>query len=119
MIDTNLAKELEEFVRYKAPGLVLTLQENPGFGSTTLGLGVKVDLKRLISGHSTPEQVGAEVVDMIAEVQKATVTAIGMEEYVRQRELAVLDRLQERLHTGDAYTDRVNELNEARRELGG
>lgn len=113
----NIQHEIEEFIRLKAPGLDLFVQENPAFSSTTLGLGLKIDLKRLIPDASPDEYIGEQVMDMLAEVQKATVTAIGLEEYVRSRELAVLERLQARIEAGFPAGD--DPIEAIRQELGG
>lgn len=121
MIDKIVIEEINAFLRFKAPGLTLTVQDNPAFNSTTLGIGVKIDLTRLISNDVPTTKVGEVVVEMIAEVQKAAVTAIGMELYIRERELAVLARLQERINTGyiDGKPSYGDPLEEAYRELGG
>lgn len=116
--------EIEQFLRQKAPGLRLTFQENPAFDSLTLGLGLKVDHKQLVGNQqiaANPKIIGDYVMKMLAEVQKAAVTAIGLEEYVRERELAVLDRLQERLDTGyiDGKPSTGDPLQEERQALGG
>lgn len=121
MIDPIVRQEIEAFLRAKAPGLTLTVRDNPAFDSTTLGIGVKIDLTRLISNNVPTTRVGEVVIEMLAEVQKAAVTAIGMEEYIRERELAVLERLQERINTGyiDGKPSYGDPIEEAYRELGG
>lgn len=121
MIDPIVQEEINAFLRNKAPGLQLTTQDNPAFDSTTLRLGLVIDLSRLIGNDVPTTKIGEVVIEMLTEVQKAAVTAIGMEEYVRSRELAVLDRLRQRLDTGyiDGKPATGDPLDEAYRELGG
>lgn len=119
-MDANLKQELESFIRLKAPGLTLTVQENPAFNSVTLGLGLKIDLKNLLpeAEMHNPRAIGSRIASMLAEVQKATVTAIGLEEYIRERELAVLDRIQERLDHPEDWNGK-DPISQGREELGG
>lgn len=112
----RVEKEIEDFVRSKAPGMTVTFQDNPALDSVTLGLGVVIELKRLKSNRTSDQEFGFEVMDMLAEVQKAAVTAIGLEEYIRERELAVLDRLAERIETRFEDGDPIAAIRE---ELGG
>lgn len=121
MIEQVVIDEINAFLHHKAPGLTLDLQDNPAFDSTTLRLGVKVELTKLISNSLNATEVGTTVVDMLAEVQKAAVTAIGLEGYIRSRELAVLDRLRERVeeNIGTISKDGIDPIEAAYRELGG
>lgn len=121
----GLQRELQDFILHKAPGLSVSFQENPAFNSVTLGLSLKVDHKQLISeqaiAQSQGRAVGDKLMEMLAEVQKAVVTAIGLEEYVRERELAVLDRLSGKIeeNLGTISKDGIDPIRQAREELGG
>lgn len=92
--------EIEEFLRQKAPGLTLTRKDNPAFNSTTLTMSLSIEQTRLIGDHVEDKAFGAKIIEMLTDIQKAAVTAIGLEEYVRSRQQEVLTMLQERVEAG-------------------
>jgi hypothetical protein len=96
-MDRQVRSEIEQFLRAKAPGLVLTMTDNPAFDSTTIKLTLSVEQTRLVSNQTPDREVGEKIVEMLAEVQKAAVTSIGLEEYVRTRQVEVLEDVRQQV----------------------
>lgn len=110
----RVEQEIEAFIASKAPGIEVSFQDNPAFNSTTIRLSLNIQLSKLVGQSANPEKLGATAITALAEVQKAAVTAIGLEEYMRERELAVLDRLKDRLMQPNPQTA----FDEAVKDLG-
>lgn len=92
--------QLSAFVKDLAPGLELQMEQVDMFDSTVLRVGLRVDGNATLTNHAVlqggDEYVAGAVAKLVADVQKEAVTAIGLESYVREREVAVLNRMQER-----------------------
>lgn len=100
-IEYHTVKQLQHFVKELAPGLHFSTEHVDMFDTEVIRIGARFEKSVQITDESL-RQGGDEVLAQhtataLAELQKEIVSAIGLESYVREREVAVLELAKERL----------------------
>lgn len=93
--------ELRGLVEEMAPGVGVVFEYVPMFDSLVTRIGLNVSHSRTTTEEairaSGGQAVGEALMRDLAELQKEAVKQIGLEAYVREREVAVLEIAKERL----------------------